>query len=64
MVAPFEYIGLPLAVFWGWLLWADLPDVTVWIGMALIIGSGLFVFLREKQKSRRVARDVVIRERY
>jgi S-adenosylmethionine uptake transporter len=64
VVAPFEYIGLPLAVFWGWLLWADLPDVTVWIGMALIIGSGLFVFLREKQKSRRVARDVVIRERY
>ncbi|MEZ5801117.1 MAG: DMT family transporter [Nitratireductor sp.] len=24
-VAPFEYIGLPMAVFWGWLLWRELP---------------------------------------
>jgi S-adenosylmethionine uptake transporter len=58
-VAPFEYVGLPLAVFWGWLLWADLPDLEVWIGMALIMGAGLFVFLREQQKSRQVARGEV-----
>lgn len=55
-VAPFEYIGLPLAVFWGWFLWSDLPDLPIWIGMALIVGAGLFVFLREKQKARKVAR--------
>lgn len=60
-VAPFEYIGLPLAVFWGWLLWADLPDLPIWIGMALIVGAGLFVFLREKQKARQVARAGVKR---
>ena len=59
--APFEYIGLPLAVFWGWLLWSDLPDLPIWIGMALIVGSGLFVFLREQQKSRQVARAGVKR---
>jgi len=58
-VAPFEYVGLPLAVFWGWLLWAELPDPEVWIGMALIMGSGLFVFLRERQKARKVARGAV-----
>lgn len=55
-IAPFEYVGLPLAVFWGWLIWADLPDWEVWTGMALIVGAGLFVFLRERQKARRVAR--------
>jgi len=54
-VAPFEYIGLPLAVFWGWLIWSDFPAWEVWMGMALIVGSGLFVFLREQQKARRVA---------
>lgn len=55
-VAPFEYAGLPLAVMWGWLLWAEVPVWEVWTGMALIAGSGLFVFLREKQKARRIAR--------
>jgi len=58
-VAPFEYIGLPLAVFWGWLIWADLPDWEVWIGMGLIMAAGLFVFLREKQKTRQVARGEI-----
>jgi S-adenosylmethionine uptake transporter len=52
-VAPFEYIGLPLAVFWGWLIWADLPEWEVWVGMVMIMAAGLFVFLREKQKMKR-----------
>ncbi|MCV6586710.1 MAG: DMT family transporter [Marinibacterium sp.] len=54
-IAPFEYVGLPLAVFWGWLIWADLPDLEIWIGMALIVGAGLFVFIREQRKARRAA---------
>ncbi len=54
VVAPFEYIGLPLAIFWGWVIWGDVPTPAVWAGSALILGSGLFVFLREKFKSRRL----------
>lgn len=54
-IAPFEYIGLPLAVFWGWTIFHSLPGWEVWVGMALIMGSGLFVFLRERQKARRIA---------
>ena len=48
-IAPFEYIGLPLAVFWGWFIWSELPVWEVWVGMALIMSAGLFVFLREQQ---------------
>jgi S-adenosylmethionine uptake transporter len=62
-VAPFEYALLPMAVVWGWLIWSELPDPAVWLGMVLIVGSGLFVFLREKQKARRVAR-AAIKARY
>lgn len=51
-VAPFEYLGLPLAVFWGWMMWAELPGSTVLAGITLILGAGLFVFLRERQKKR------------
>jgi S-adenosylmethionine uptake transporter len=61
-VAPFEYVGLPLAVFWGWAVFAELPQWEVWLGMALILASGLFVFLRERQKAKILAR-VPIRRR-
>ncbi|MFY0691612.1 MAG: DMT family transporter [Paracoccaceae bacterium] len=54
-VAPFEYVGLPLAVFWGWVVWGDLPDFAVSLGIALIMGAGLFVFLRERAKKRPIA---------
>ncbi|UWR23055.1 DMT family transporter [Sulfitobacter sp. S190] len=57
-VAPFEYIGLPLAVLWGYLFFGDLPTWEVWTGIALIIASGLFVFFRERTEARRpVARN-------
>ncbi|WP_299043517.1 DMT family transporter [uncultured Tateyamaria sp.] len=55
-VAPFEYIGLPLAVFWGWAVFGDLPVLEVWIGILLILGAGLFVYVRERQKARMLAR--------
>lgn len=55
-VAPFEYIGLPLAVFWGFVIFGDLPVWEVWVGIALILASGLFVFLRERQKAQRITR--------
>ncbi len=51
-VAPFEYLGLPLAVFWGWTIWGEWPDPLVAAGIILILGAGLFVFLRERQKKR------------
>jgi S-adenosylmethionine uptake transporter len=57
-VAPFEYIGLPLSVFWGWAIFADLPVWEVWVGIALILGSGLFVYLRERQKARVIVRPM------
>ncbi|QYX57602.1 DMT family transporter [Roseovarius sp. SCSIO 43702] len=54
-VAPFEYTGLPLAIFWGWVIFGDLPDLVTATGIALILASGLFVFLRERQLGRPVA---------
>jgi len=57
IIAPFEYTGLLLAVFWGWAIWGDIPGLEVKIGIVLIMGSGLFVFLRERQRNRPVASD-------
>ena len=55
VIAPFEYLALPLAVFWGYQLWGDLPDFISVLGMVLIAGSGLFVFYRETMKGRSLA---------
>lgn len=52
-IAPFEYLGLPLAVFWGWVMWGDLPDMVIVAGISMILSAGLFVFLRERQKKLR-----------
>jgi len=53
LVAPFEYVALPLAVFWGALIWSETPDMQTWIGIALIMGAGIFVSLREATLGRK-----------
>lgn len=46
-VAPFEYLTLPLAIFWGYLIFDDWPTPSEWVGISLIIGSGLYMVYRE-----------------
>ncbi|MDJ0825888.1 MAG: DMT family transporter [Rhodobacter sp.] len=45
--APFEYAAMPLAVFWGVLVFGDWPDAVAWTGIVLIVGAGLFLLWRE-----------------
>jgi drug/metabolite transporter (DMT)-like permease len=49
-VAPFEYLALPFAMLWGFLIWGDFPNTLAFAGIALIILAGLVVILRERQK--------------
>ena len=46
-IAPFEYIAMPLAIIWGYLVFQDWPDQLSFLGMGLIIASGLYVIWRE-----------------
>lgn len=55
VVASYEYIALPLAIFWGWAVFGEVPGPAVWIGIALIAGAGLAVFARERALARPVA---------
>jgi drug/metabolite transporter (DMT)-like permease len=52
LIAPFEYVGMPLAIVWSIAIWGDWPDVVSWIGIALIAGAGIFVFWREARAGR------------
>jgi drug/metabolite transporter (DMT)-like permease len=47
LIAPFEYVAVPLAVIWGVLFFNTFPDRYAWIGIALIVGAGLYTLWRE-----------------
>ena len=50
VVAPFSYSSLIWATLFGYIIWNDLPTANVWIGAAMIIAAGLYIFLRERVK--------------
>ncbi len=47
LIAPFEYAGMPMAIFWGVMIFGTWPDRTAWAGIALICGAGLYTLWRE-----------------
>ncbi|MCU4654258.1 DMT family transporter [Roseibacterium sp. SDUM158016] len=55
VVASYEYAALPLAIFWGWLIFGEVPGPSVWGGTVLIAGAGLYVFARERVRDRALA---------
>ena len=56
LIAPFEYVGMPMAIFWGVVVFGTWPDATAWVGIALICGAGLYTLWRETV--RRKVQDV------
>ena len=52
LVAPFEYVAMPLAIFWGYVVFGEWPDSNAWTGIALIVGAGLFLMWREVRLNR------------
>ncbi len=47
LIAPFEYVGMPMAIFWGVVVFGTWPDAVAWAGIALICGSGIYTLWRE-----------------
>jgi drug/metabolite transporter (DMT)-like permease len=47
VVAPFTYLGIIMATFWGWLFYGDLPDAATVFGAVVIVAAGLYVWHRE-----------------
>lgn len=51
-IAPIEYISMPIAIIWGITVFGTFPGPSAWIGILLIIGSGLYLVWRESRKGR------------
>jgi len=51
VVAPLSYASLVWSIGMGFALFGDLPDGMTLLGAAVIAGSGLYVFHRERARS-------------
>lgn len=49
VLAPLQYLEIVAATVFGYLVFGDFPDALKWLGIAIIVGSGLFVFWRERR---------------
>jgi drug/metabolite transporter (DMT)-like permease len=49
VVSPFSYSSLVWATLFGFAIWGDLPDGWTWVGAALIVAAGLYIFFRERK---------------
>lgn len=53
-LAPFSYTELILLAFASWLIFGEPPDLWFYAGAPIIVGSGIYIWLRERQLQRAV----------
>ena len=56
-VSLFEYSLIIWAIIIGYVLFKDIPTPRTFLGVSLIIGAGVYIYLREKAKDQMIATD-------
>ena len=51
LIAPFRYSALLFAMIAGFVAWGDTPNALAWCGIALLIGSGIYVLRASRRAS-------------
>lgn len=49
VIAPFEYVSMLLSLGLGYLVFKEIPTITMLAGAALIVAAGLFIIWRERR---------------
>ncbi len=62
VVVPYQYTMILWAVLFGWLFFGDGLQWNVLVGAAIIVASGLFIFLREQRDARARPGETVAEE--
>jgi drug/metabolite transporter (DMT)-like permease len=52
VVVPYQYSMIVWAVMFGYVVFGDVPSMATIVGAAIIIGAGLYIFLRERDLGR------------
>lgn len=51
LLAPYGYSEIVMATVVGYLIFGDFPDYWSWIGVSIVIASGIYVSIRERTSS-------------
>lgn len=51
-LAPMQYLEIPVATCFGWIIFRDFPNGLALLGIAVTISAGLYVVFRERAHSR------------
>ena len=57
VVSLYEYSLIIWSIITGFVLFDSIPTLRTFIGVIIIIGSGLYIYLREKTKEQMIATD-------
>ncbi len=57
VVSLFEYSLIIWAIIIGYLLFNDVPTIRTFVGVTLIIGAGVYIYLREKVRDKMIVTD-------
>jgi len=60
-ISLFEYSLIIWSIIAGYLLFNDIPSIRTFIGVLLIISSGIYIYVREKAKDQYIATENPIR---
>ena len=61
VIAPFEYTILLWSIFYGWLIWDEKVTIQSWVGMAMIVAAGIYLFYRERVNEQEITMDQPLR---
>lgn len=47
VIAPFDYMHIFWAALLGFFIWGEVPGNTIWIGVPIVMASGIYILFRE-----------------
>jgi len=61
VVSPFEYSILLWSSLIGWLFFEEIPTIRTFVGIFIIVASGIYIFIREKAQEQSIATEKPLR---
>ena len=53
---PMDYTSLIFSTLYAYLIWGHWPDDSLWMAIPLIVGSGLYIAMRERKRRKEMAK--------